>query len=82
MRTDDGYYGFIEAFTSEGMVRLPLPTKVMEALYRQHKAMVKKSKSDRAKRAAETRAANGVVPFVKTEADDLDDEVDIDDGEE
>jgi len=58
------------------MVRLVLPDRVMNAIYRQHAAMVKKAKSERAKNAAETRRLRGDVPFVRTRADEQDDEED------
>lgn len=66
----DRYHGFIQAFTAEGMVRLYMPPKVMQALYRQHAAIVKKAKSERAKRGAEKRRAEGHVPFVRRQEPD------------
>ena len=73
-RTDEGYHGFVEAFTPEGMVRLYIPPRVMGRIYSQHASMVKKAKSDRAKAAAETRRDRGIVPFRhRTAADEQDD---------
>ncbi len=76
-RTDEGYHGFLEAFTPEGMVRLYVPPRVMARIYAQHAGMVRKAKSERAKAAAETRRGKGIVPFQpRTVADEEDDAFD------
>ena len=77
-RTDEGYHGFIEAITPEGTFRLYLPTDVMKRLCSQHASVAKKSRSDRAKAAAETREAKGIIPFQpRSEADAMDDDDDL-----
>ncbi len=62
-RTEDGWHGFIDAITPEGTVRLYLPTKVMEALYAHRASILKRSRSERAQRAAEKRREQGIIPF-------------------
>ena len=54
---------FLQHVGAEGGQRFVLPPKAVEAIYRQHYGIVKKSKSDRAKRGAETGKAKGVIPF-------------------
>ena len=64
--TPDGPYLFLEVITAEGQaVRLAVPPSVANALYGQHDAIVRLRRSQRAKNAAETRKAAGVVPFVR-----------------
>ena len=66
-RDDTGSHGFIEAFTPEGMVRLYLPPKVMQALYRQEESIAKRARRVRGQRAAETARRKGVIPFQRKE---------------
>ena len=66
-RARSQWHGFIDAILPDGTTRLYLAPEVMEALYRHHEGIVKKLRSDRAKASAETRKANGVLPFVRRE---------------
>lgn len=68
IRTEEGYVGFLQAITPTGTFRLVLPDKVLSAMYRHHDSIVAQSKSERAKRASETRKAKGVIPFKQKEA--------------
>ena len=69
-RTEEGWHGFVDSITPDGTVRLYLPTKVMEALYTHHEAILKRARSERAQRAASTRRERGIIPFQRREAGD------------
>lgn len=45
--------------------RIVLPHQVVEAIARSHRSIIKDSKSEGAKKAAETRAEKGIVPFAE-----------------
>jgi|TARA_R100000687_G_C6375725_1_gene130151 hypothetical protein len=46
--------------------RIVLPHQVVEAIARCHKTIIKDSKSEGARKAAETRAEKGIIPFEGT----------------
>lgn len=48
-KTEDGFFGFVQSIDRRGGARFVLPPKVMNAIYRQRDALVKKSRSARAK---------------------------------
>jgi len=54
---------FLQHVGADGGQRFVLPNKAVEAIYRQHYAIVKRAKSNRGKRAAETARARGVIAF-------------------
>ena len=67
VRTEEGFYGFIEMMSANGQERVFLPPAVMNALYRQHDTISKRLRSERGRRAAATAAAKGIVPFQRRE---------------
>ncbi len=54
-RTDETSMIFIQSVSAEGSQRIVLPNKVAETIYRHYKAIMEVRRSDRGKRAAETR---------------------------
>lgn len=48
-KTEDGFYGFIQKINRAGGARFVLPPKAMAALFRQKDALIKASRSARAK---------------------------------
>lgn len=65
IRTDDTVAIFLQSIGVDGGQRIVLPARVAQAIYSQYQAIMKKRKSIRAKRAAETRREKGIVPFQK-----------------
>jgi len=61
--TDEGRWLFVQAVTEEGTVRMALPSKVADAIYRQRDAVAGKRRSAASRRTAETLKAKGVIPF-------------------
>lgn len=60
--TEDGTAIFLQKMSSDGGMRIALPTGVCKAIYAQHQAVIKKRKSVRGKKAMETRMSKGFVP--------------------
>ena len=48
-KTEDGFFGFVQSIDRSGGARFVLPPKVMNAIYRQRDALIKASRSARAK---------------------------------
>lgn len=67
IRTDDRVAIFLQVIDKDGGQRIVLPEKVCQAIYNQYHAITAKRKSARAKKAAETRRAKGIIPFAKKE---------------
>jgi hypothetical protein len=65
IRTDDRVAIFLQSIDKDGGQRTVLPEKVCQAIYNQYRSITAKRKSARAKKAAETRKAKGVIPFQK-----------------
>ena len=65
IRTDDRIAIFIQVIDKEGGQRMVLPERVCQAIYNQYRSITTKRKSERAKKAAQTRKAKGIIPFNK-----------------
>lgn len=55
IKTEDTQGIFLQTIGEEGGQRIVIPARVAEAIYRQHDSIIAKSKSERSKKAAETR---------------------------
>ena len=65
MRNQEGSVVFLQIIGANGGEQLVLPSKVVTALYAQQKSITDTLKSNRARKAAQTRKERGVVPFAK-----------------
>jgi hypothetical protein len=58
---------FLQVIDKDGGQRIVLPQKVCQAIYNQYHSIMTKRKSARAKKAADTRKAKGIIPFARKE---------------
>ena len=68
--TDDQDFLFLQIMDAKGGQRIALPPEVVHAIYNQRRGIVRQVRKDAAKRAAQTRAANGLVPFQRVDDED------------
>ena len=57
VKNDEGWAVFLQAVGAEGSLRLVLPGRVMEAIFRHQDRIVKQARKERSKRGAESRKA-------------------------
>ena len=63
IKTDDQVAIFLQVIDKDGGQRIVLPGRVCQAIYNQRDRIMDTRKSVRAKKAADTRKAKGLVPF-------------------
>ena len=73
IKNDEGWMVFLRWVGPEGSGRMILPGKVVEAMYRQYRGLIKQSLKRRGKTAAETRKAKLLL-----NADRILDDVELD----
>ena len=67
---DDQDFLFLQIMDAKGGQRIFLPPEVVQAIYNQRRGIVRQVRKDAAKRGAQTRAANGLVPFQRVDDED------------
>jgi hypothetical protein len=61
-RTEHGDYAFVRLMDENGVTRIALPPKVLEALSRQYDALTTNGRRQRGKAQAKARMEKGIMP--------------------